>query len=317
MYDNDFAMNLNAATKHMMETKEYDQACKKILEYKLVLARILKATTDEFRELPYDEIEKWIADISTDEALDSDMPKAVTIDTESTSFTDGVRRFDVKFVVRDPKDNRDVVLIVNVEAQDTFGSSENVHKRAEYYVSRMISDQYNKTFRNSDFKSIKKVYSIWICTDPSKNYRNTVTEFPRTVRKIIGDLSVEENIYNVSSYIIVGLNHDLNSKNEFIRFLDTLFSASADYETKKRILSEEYNIQMESTDFGKDVASMCDLGYGVLKEGLKTGREEGKIEGTLSTLAGLVKDGILTVDEAAKRANMTSAEFVAKTGIKE
>ena len=46
-------------------------------------------------------------------------------------------------------------------------------------------------------------------------------------------------------------------------------------------------------------------------------REEGKIEGTLSTLAGLVKDGILTVDEAAKRANMTSAEFVAKTGIKE
>jgi len=129
----------------------------------------------------------------------------------------------------------------------------------------------------------------------------------------IGDLSVEENIYNVSSYIIVGLNHDLNSKNEFIRFLDTLFSASSDYETKKRILSEEYNIQMESTDFEKDVASMCDLGYGVLKEGLKTGREEG----TLATLARLVKDGILTVDEAAKRANMTSAEFTAKTGIKE
>ena len=125
----------------------------------------------------------------------------------------------------------------------------------------------------------------------------------------IGDLSVEENIYNVSSYIIVGLNHDLNSKNEFIRFLDTLFSASSDYETKKWILSEEYNIQMESTDFEKDVASMCDLGYGVLKEGLKTGREEG----TLATLAGLVKDGILTVDEAAKRANMTSAEFIAKT----
>jgi len=100
-------------------------------------------------------------------------------------------------------------------------------------------------------------------------------------------------------------------------FLTHFFSASADYETKKRILSEEYNIQMESTDFGKDVASMCDLGYGLLKKGLKTGREEGKIEGTLSTLAGLVKDSILTVDEAAKRANMTSAEFIAKTGIKE
>ena len=44
-------------------------------------------------------------------------------------------------------------------------------------------------------------------------------------------------------------------------------------------------------------------------------RAEGKIEGILSTLAGLVKDGILTLSEAAKRADMTNEEFCKRTGL--
>ncbi len=45
-------------------------------------------------------------------------------------------------------------------------------------------------------------------------------------------------------------------------------------------------------------------------------REEGREEGVLDTLIGLVKDGILTIVDAAKRANMTVAEFEEKTGLK-
>ena len=50
-------------------------------------------------------------------------------------------------------------------------------------------------------------------------------------------------------------------------------------------------------------------------EGRAEGRAEGKIEGILSTLAGLVKDGILTLSEAAKRADMTNEEFCKRTGL--
>lgn len=39
-------------------------------------------------------------------------------------------------------------------------------------------------------------------------------------------------------------------------------------------------------------------------------------EGVLDTLASLVEDGILTIDDAAKRANMTVSEFEVKTGLK-
>ena len=44
-------------------------------------------------------------------------------------------------------------------------------------------------------------------------------------------------------------------------------------------------------------------------------RAEGKIEGILSTLASLVKGGILTLSEAAKRADMTNEEFGQRTGL--
>ena len=44
-------------------------------------------------------------------------------------------------------------------------------------------------------------------------------------------------------------------------------------------------------------------------EGLATGRAEGKTEGMIATLSALVKDGILTVTAAAKRAGMTEDAF--------
>ena len=43
------------------------------------------------------------------------------------------------------------------------------------------------------------------------------------------------------------------------------------------------------------------------------GKREGKQEGVLETLASLVKDGILTSADAARRANLTPAEFEKKT----
>ena len=42
------------------------------------------------------------------------------------------------------------------------------------------------------------------------------------------------------------------------------------------------------------------------------GRTEGRDEGKLETLLGLVKDGVLTLTDAAKRVNMTEEEFTAK-----
>ena len=44
-------------------------------------------------------------------------------------------------------------------------------------------------------------------------------------------------------------------------------------------------------------------------------RREGIMEGTVTALAGLVKDGLLTIEEAAKRSNMSVSDFRGKTGL--
>jgi predicted HTH domain antitoxin len=45
------------------------------------------------------------------------------------------------------------------------------------------------------------------------------------------------------------------------------------------------------------------------QEKYEQGKQEGRQEGTLEILFSLVKDGILTLSEAAKRANMTETVF--------
>lgn len=44
-------------------------------------------------------------------------------------------------------------------------------------------------------------------------------------------------------------------------------------------------------------------------EGRIEGMEKGRLEGAVTTLASLVKDGILSIEDAAKRANMSVEMF--------
>ena len=63
---------------------------------------------------------------------------------------------------------------------------------------------------------------------------------------------------------------------------------------------------------GKDEVDMCKAIEDMRNDSIAIG----ETKGILSTLLSLVKDGILTVADAAKRANMTVAEFEEKTGLK-
>ena len=46
-----------------------------------------------------------------------------------------------------------------------------------------------------------------------------------------------------------------------------------------------------------------------IEKGRREGIREGKLEGAVTTLASLVKDGILSIEDAAKRANMSVEVF--------
>lgn len=206
---------------------KHDQIAKSLLKLRTVLAWILKSTTDEFKRMDLSEVEKWVFNpaIGSDTSDNEVPPQIPMAGTESSSLNDGSRYFDVKFYTKDPKKPEDSIsLIINIEAQTKFKAEDYIHKRAEYYLSRLISGQNNTIFANDNFEKIKKVYSIWICTDPIAKYRNTITVFPRTSKKLYGNAKAKKGAYDTSTYIIVGLNDNYDSNCKIIRMLDLLLT---------------------------------------------------------------------------------------------
>ena len=73
----------------------------------------------------------------------------------------------------------------------------------------------------------------------------------------------------------------------------------------------------------EEVLGMCTYADAIEKKGIlkgiEKGREEGiekgREEGKFDTLASLVKDGLLSLSDAAKRADLSTDEFRLKAGL--
>lgn len=172
--------NLQAAG----DMAKYDAAVKCLLADKRILAWLLKSCVEEFREEDilkiadiYIEGEPQIAQVSVmpDETNASSKVRGTGV--EDVTITEGTVTFDIRFEAILPKNGEMISLIINVEAQNEFYPGYPLIKRGIYYCSRMVSSQYGTVFTNSHYEKIKKVYSIWICTNPSKERENTITEY--------------------------------------------------------------------------------------------------------------------------------------------
>ena len=78
----------------------------------------------------------------------------------------------------------------------------------------------------------------------------------------------------------------------------------------KKWYNMHYNNGEERVDMCEAIQSIRD---DARAEGIAEGEAKGRAEGILETLFSVVRDGILTLSEAARRADMTETEFEAKT----
>ena len=164
----------------------YDEGVKRLLANKSILAVIMKECVPEYhgctvREIAekYIEGEPQIGAVGVD-ADETNRNVSATIhgtNTEDVTLTEGTIRYDVRFYATAPSEDGLIGLILNVEAQNRYNAGYPLLKRAIYYCSRMISAQYGTEFTKGEYGKIKKVYSIWVCMNPPKNRRNTITQY--------------------------------------------------------------------------------------------------------------------------------------------
>ena len=79
------------------------------------------------------------------------------------------------------------------------------------------------------------------------------------------------------------------------------------YDDRTRKL-DGYYAHLEYVAEEKQLAKMEGIEEGIEK-GIEKGRIEGRAEGAITAIVGLIKDGILTIENGAKRLNISESEL--------
>ncbi|MGN1188546.1 MAG: hypothetical protein ACI4R6_08625 [Lachnospiraceae bacterium] len=261
---------------------KYDNAAKKLLANKIVLAHILKGCVKEYHDCTIQDIaEKYIEgepeiDVSgvhmddTNHSRKADAP-IEGADTVDTSLTEGMTYYDVRFNAIAPRngDSNDgfIRLVLNVEAQNRFRLKYPLIKRAIYYCGRMISAQHGPVFTHSEYQKLRKVYSIWVCTNPPKEFRNTITRYSIQPETLVGNAIECTGNYDLINAVMICLGKP--GKKDYaglLKFLGVLFGNEMSADAKKKIFEEEFDIPMTES-FESEVCDMCNLSQGILENG--------------------------------------------------
>ena len=226
---------------------------------------------------------------------------------EDSTLTEGTINYDVRFDAIAPASEgsatqKDVIrLIINVEAQTAFNPGYSLTKRAIYYCSRMISAQHGPIFTNSEYGKIRKVYSIWVCTHPTKEFQNTLIRYSIRPEQLIGNAVEKSENYDLMSVVTICLGEPgTENYTGIVKFMDVLLSSSRAATEKKKILEEEFGVAMNE-ELEREVLVMCNLSQGVKAEGISIGE--------MRMLVKQVRKGRVTIEEAAEDAGMTVEEF--------
>ena len=193
-------------------------------------------------------------------------------------------------------DNLNREFDIEVQRADSGASP----KRARYHSSS-IDTNYLKA--GQDFDVLPTTYVIFITENDIFEKNELIYRFDRMDKKLGLSFDDEAHIIYVN-----GAYNNPNDTSELAKLVHDFRCSNAD-EMYTQLLAERTRYFKETPE---GVSEMCKA----MEEMQKTARAEGKKEGILETLVSLVKDGILTLAEAAGRYNVTVPEFEALTGLK-
>lgn len=266
----------------------YDTQCKRVLSQKEILARILARTVKEFAGMSVEEIipciegTPEIAVVSIDpgktnqkRVLHMEEEKRIAgLANEDKVADEGEIYYDIRFYVHIPNEEGHIRMIVNLEAQKSYYQGYEIVTRGIFYDARMISAQLGTEFEHSKYDDMKKVYSIWVCMQAPKKIGNAISEYSIKKQDIISGLPDRPESYDKLSVVIIALNEKMETNDELLGMLNTLFSEQKTYLEKKKELEEIYQMRMDN-ELGKEMNLMCNLSDLVIERGIEQGIESG------------------------------------------
>lgn len=264
---------------------KYDAACKRILSDKMILARILKECVSEYKDVDEKTIaEKCIEGDINPESVgvnpdESYSPVIKGNNTEDKLYYEGMVKYDILFDSFVPESNETIKLIINLEIQNQSNLGYPLIKRAHYYTGRLLSSQYGKEFKGSEYDKLKKVYSIWICGPEHRELRSTITRYCFKEENVLGCFKEKKINYDMVNIVFVGLERPEEIReNNIVGLLTTLLSDSILPEDKIERMKEDYGMSPDDNT-KRGLSDMGSWSQGIYDRGVREGKAEGIAEG--------------------------------------
>ena len=291
----------------------YDKNVKEILADIQVLARIVKHTVAEVRQLSISEIMSCIDRGSIRigaVSMEPGLTNAERIDsyqTEDSLPNEGYVTYDIRFMMAVA--SAALEIIINIEAQRTSDFKKlgyHLENRIVFYLARLISSQSGINFVKSEYDNIKKVYSIWICMDAADD-EDSISSISLKSECLFGKQCDFTELDKMCGMVIRIRNNEnaAESRNRLIAMLEDVLSTQ-DGESKKRKLEEKYDMKI-TTELEGRFNSMCNLSEVVEERGMKKGVEQG-IRGLVDILREMGTPKEIIIDKVMEKFALTEAQ---------
>lgn len=287
---------------------KYDAAIKTGLRHPKLIAPILKAVVPEYKDYSYDEVVQFIVrDSISDEPVDDVSAMANQMDSEMSSVSEKLIRYDSRFKAINPRLSNttiDFYLHIDLEVQNDYkpqNPSYPIIKRAIYYGARELGSQLGILTNATDYSKVEKTYTIWICNENiPRDLQNTVTSYTITKKDEIGFTNEPLMDYDLMTIIIVRRG-EYSSDDEIFDYLEGYFKSDLERIGKYADIRDK--------EVQKEVEKMSGMGESLYNKGYAQGISQGISQGIINNLISLVKKNLLGLKDAAREANMTEEEF--------
>ena len=192
---------------------------------------------------------------------------------------------------------------VNIEVQNA--DNVNHQKRVRYYSSVLTTSLMKK---GENFDNVPEVCMIYICNfDVFRENKSLYL-----IKRVIDGSNTEVDNGLKEIYISANIS-DGSALSELMEVFtkDDCYSDNFPITSKMKYDFKYVKEGNKMTDAMKEIYEIFEEESKDvwIKEGRKEGKKEGIKEGAINILLTLVKDGIISIEEAAKRANISVSKF--------
>ena len=215
------------------DKEKYDASVKKIVSQPRFVAAIMRLTVPEYEGMTVEEILPCIVEISEETAVDDVSAAALqNMPQEQISLLSKIISYDLHIKARNPKaGNINLTLYFDFEFQNEYRDTSLGYpllKRAFYYVARELDSQLGVLTKDTDYGSLQKSYSIWICNEHiPEEEQNSMTRYHIVKEDVIGKSSDIPENYDLMEVIMIRRG-SIEIDEDIFDFLNGLFKSDVD-----------------------------------------------------------------------------------------